>query len=186
LVLEEFFNLAINKSSIDMKYEKIFNDKIKDHWENIFKFILFHYFTNNPKNEYWQHYKLIQNNDIFDFYEKYIVNEKTFSKPGYFSVSLGLKIKDFYYSFPEENYFQKTLNDYLTYNHSIDCENLLSHRQVLDFINENYKEDKIITSVKPKKNKAVLFDGKIFHSSSKPIENSRRVVLNINLENETK
>jgi hypothetical protein len=66
------------------------------------------------------------------------------------------------------------------------------HKVILLYLNDSdgdtyfYKEDKIITSVKPKKNKAVLFDGEIFHSSSKPIENSRRVVLNINLENETK
>ena len=43
------------------------------------------------------------------------------------------------------------------------------------------KEHKIIDSVTPKVNRAVLFDGSILHSSSKPIEFARRIVLNINL-----
>ena len=46
------------------------------------------------------------------------------------------------------------------------------------------KENKIIDSVTPKENRAVLFDGSILHSSSKPIEFSRRIVLNINLVEE--
>ena len=43
------------------------------------------------------------------------------------------------------------------------------------------KEHKIIDSVSPKENRAVLFDGSILHSSSKPIKFTRRIVLNINL-----
>ena len=46
------------------------------------------------------------------------------------------------------------------------------------------KEHKIIDSVTPKENRAVLFDGSILHSSSKPIEFVRRIVLNINLVRE--
>ena len=43
------------------------------------------------------------------------------------------------------------------------------------------KEHKIIDSVTPKENRAVLFDGSMLHSSSKPIKFPRRIVLNINL-----
>ena len=45
-----------------------------------------------------------------------------------------------------------------------------------------YKNKKIIKSISPEKNKAILFDGNIMHSSSKPLRNIRRIVLNINIE----
>ena len=43
------------------------------------------------------------------------------------------------------------------------------------------KEPKIIDSVTPKENRAILFDGSIPHSSSKPNEFVKRIVLTINL-----
>ena len=62
------------------------------------------------------------------------------------------------------------------------------HKVILFYLNvsdgDTYfydKEHKIIDSVTPKENRAVLFDGSILHSSSKPIEFARRIVLNINL-----
>ena len=36
----------------------------------------------------------------------------------------------------------------------------------------------------PKMNRAVLFDGSVLHSSSKPIQTARRIVLNVNLIHE--
>ena len=44
------------------------------------------------------------------------------------------------------------------------------------------KNHKIIDSVSPKANRAVLFDGLCLHSSSKPTKSDRRIVLNINLK----
>ena len=64
----------------------------------------------------------------------------------------------------------------------------IPHKVILFYLNasdgDTYfydKEHKIIDSVTPKENRAVLFDGSILHSSSKPIEFARRIVLNINL-----
>ena len=64
----------------------------------------------------------------------------------------------------------------------------IPHKVILFYLNDcdgdTYfydKEHKIIDSVTPKENRAVLFDGSILHSSSKPIEFPRRIVLNINL-----
>ena len=67
------------------------------------------------------------------------------------------------------------------------------HKVILFYLNvsdgDTYfydKEHKIIDSVTPKGNRAVLFDGSLLHSSSKPIEFARRIVLNINLIDEEK
>ena len=64
----------------------------------------------------------------------------------------------------------------------------IPHKVILFYLNDSDgdtyfydKEHKIIDSVTPKGNRAVLFDGSILHSSSKPIEFTRRIVLNINL-----
>ena len=64
----------------------------------------------------------------------------------------------------------------------------MSHKVILFYLKDSDgdtyfydKEHKIIDSVTPKENRAVLFDGSILHSSSKPIKFPRRIVLNINL-----
>ena len=62
------------------------------------------------------------------------------------------------------------------------------HKVILLYLNNSdgdtyfYKNNKITKTITPEENKAVLFDGSIFHSSSKPVINNRRIVLNINLE----
>lgn len=63
------------------------------------------------------------------------------------------------------------------------------HKVILLYITNSdgntyfYKNNKVINSVTPEENKAILFDGSIYHSSSKPIKYSKRIILNINLEN---
>ena len=37
--------------------------------------------------------------------------------------------------------------------------------------------------IPPKKNRAVLFRGNYFHTSTNPIDNEKRIVLNVNLSN---
>ncbi len=66
------------------------------------------------------------------------------------------------------------------------------HKVILFYLNESDgdtyfydKEHKILDSVSPRENRAVLFDGSILHSSSKPIKFTRRIVLNINLIKES-
>lgn len=81
-----------------------------------------------------------------------------------------------------------TLNKIHKHDPHIDMES--PHKVILFYLNDSdgdtyfyNKEHKIIDSVTPKENRAVLFDGSILHSSSKPIKFSRRIVLNINLVN---
>ena len=63
------------------------------------------------------------------------------------------------------------------------------HKVILFYLNDSDgdtyfydKDHNIIDSVSPKENRAVLFDGSILHSSSKPTKSARRIVLNINLK----
>ena len=49
------------------------------------------------------------------------------------------------------------------------------------FYNDKHE---VTESVIPKMNRAVLFDGSVLHSSSKPIQTARRIVLNVNLIHE--
>ena len=49
------------------------------------------------------------------------------------------------------------------------------------FYNDKHE---VTESVMPKMNRAVLFDGSVLHSSSKPIQTARRIVLNVNLIHE--
>ena len=72
--------------------------------------------------------------------------------------------------------------------HTPHTDMLVPHKVILFYLNDSDgdtyfydKEHKIIDSVTPKENRAVLFDGSILHSSSKPIKFPRRIVLNINL-----
>jgi len=65
------------------------------------------------------------------------------------------------------------------------------HQTILYYLNNSdgdtyfYKKDKktIDKQVTPEQNKAILFDGLIYHASSKPVKNMYRIVLNINLKN---
>jgi tryptophan halogenase len=135
--LSIFFEIIKNKINLNEKYVNMFNEKMEKKWKNVLKFIIYHYFTNNPINDYWNHYKNIQKNKIFDFYEKYQNDPfNVFSKYSYFSVSLGMKIKDYYYNFSEEKYFKKNIYDYLKLINNIDCNLLYSHNEVLDEINK--------------------------------------------------
>ena len=65
---------------------------------------------------------------------------------------------------------------------------LMPHKVIVFYLNDSDgdtyfydKEHKIIDSETPKENRAILFDGSILHSSSKPIEAARRIALTINL-----
>jgi tryptophan halogenase len=135
--LNTFFEMIANEIELDKKHIDIFNSKLEQNWENVFKFIIFHYFTNNPINDYWEHYQKIQENNIFDFYEKYYNNDNVFSKYNYYRVSLGMKMKDFYYNFSQEKYLKENIHDYLKLETNIKCNSLYSHNEVLNEINQN-------------------------------------------------
>ena len=66
-------------------------------------------------------------------------------------------------------------------------DSLLDHDVILYYLNDSdgdtyfYNKNKIIKQITPQFNKAIFFDGNIYHSSSKPVKSDRRVVLNLNV-----
>jgi len=63
-----------------------------------------------------------------------------------------------------------------------------NHYAILYYLNTSdgktvfYRDKKVFKTITPLFNSAVMFDGSIYHSSSKPIKTIRRMVLNINVE----
>lgn len=133
-----FFGMVENEIEINSKYINIFNEKLEKVWKNVFKFIIHHYFTNNPINDYWKHYKNIQNSNVFNFYEKYTDNNVSpFNSHTYFLVSLGKRMKDYYYGFPHEKYLKDNLKNFLRIDKTIDINELCSHNEALNEINQS-------------------------------------------------
>lgn len=137
--LNTFFEFIENDIEFNENYVNIFNSKIEKNWENIFKFIIHHYHTNNPINDYWKHYKNIHENKLFNFYEKYyddsIHLNLTFRSYSYFLTSLGKRMKDYYYNFEYEKYLKNNYNYFLRSNKTINTNGLYSHNDVLSQIN---------------------------------------------------
>lgn len=68
-------------------------------------------------------------------------------------------------------------------------DSLDKHKTILYYFNDSdgdtvfYKNKKIIKKITPVLNSGICFDGSIYHSSSKPIKNIKRLVMNINICN---
>jgi tryptophan halogenase len=137
-VFFELMELELIKDKKDLinNYANAFNSIMHKDWRNVFKFIIYHYFTNNPINNYWKHYKNIQDNNVFDFNEKYFCIG-VFSNDSYSQISLGMKIKDYYYSFLKDIEFKKNIKKYFYNINSYHCEDLHSHNDILTKINCN-------------------------------------------------
>jgi tryptophan halogenase len=138
--LDTFFKMIENEIELNQKYINVFNETVEKVWNNVFKFIIHHYFTNNPINDYWKHYKNIQKNNIFNFYEKYTDKDVSpFNSYTYFLVSLGKRTKDYYYGFEYEKYLKDNLENFLRINKTININGLYSHNEVLNEINQENK-----------------------------------------------
>jgi hypothetical protein len=139
-MLNNFFRLLdfTDYDFIQNKDYIIFNEKIEKNWKNIIKFIILHYFTNNPINDYWKHYKDIQNNNTFEYFEKYPSLEEIglYPKSSYYSISLGLKIKEYSYDFEKSKHLENTIHDYLKINTNKNINLMNSHNEVLNQINQ--------------------------------------------------
>ena len=128
----------------------------------------------------------------YSFYHAVLYDNEVIS-PAVFDVTntIGLISKDLFELEKTYNIFRlrwgltTTLNK--SHKHDPHVDGSMPHKVILFYLNnsdgDTYFYDKkhnIIDSVTPKENRAVLFDGSILHSSSKPIKFARRIVLNIN------
>lgn len=135
-----FQSLISNINKLDKLHSQIFNKKIKEEWMNILKFVIFHYFTNNPKNDYWKHYSNIEENCVFDFYERYLDDDYTkglFANANYCPISLGLRKKDYSLTFEKEKFLNENCIDYLNFDSHFSGD-VPTHNQILDQINSTY------------------------------------------------
>lgn len=121
--------------------ENEFNKELIFDWENAFKFVLYHYFTNpnskKIKNDYWMHYEQIKNKKIFNFYEKYQHENATFSKVNYLFISLGLGIKDFHNlnSYHMSMNLKNKYRDIFSQKINIDISSSKTHNELLNYYN---------------------------------------------------
>ena len=156
------------------------------------------YFIENSAS-YLKDKELIKHNLLnYSFYHM-VLDRKTSENalsPFYdITNSIGLILKDAFELEKTNNLFRlrwgmtTTLNR--VHKHTPHTDFKIPHKVILFYLNESDgdtyfydKEHNIIDSVTPKENRAVLFDGSILHSSSKPIEFARRIVLNIDIVNE--
>jgi tryptophan 7-halogenase len=131
-----FSELIDDNAELDKKTIEFYNLLLKNNWKNVFKFIIYHYFTKTPINDYWIHYKNIQNNEIFEFFEKYR-DDSIFSKRNYFQVSLGLNHKNFFYSPIESKFLRKNVDNFLKLNYTLNKKNIdpYFHKTFLKDIN---------------------------------------------------
>ena len=136
--LNSFFEMIETKTEFDGQHLNLLNNKLSKDWINIFKCVIFHYFTNNPLNDYWNHYKNLQKNDIFEFYEKHL-DTGIFTKDNYFSISLGMRIKWYSYMFSQEKYLKENIIDYLKITSNLDTNNIYSVNEILKEINQTTK-----------------------------------------------
>lgn len=135
--LDVFFEMVENGySSKELEY----NATMHKLWTNVFKFIIYHYFTKNPINDYWKHYAEIESDNKFEFYEKYFDIDRTiFSRSSYFSISLGMKKKDLYYDFGRERFLEENIKDFLKIEKNLNTNGLWSQNEVLNDIHKNLK-----------------------------------------------
>lgn len=167
-------NDAINISNFNLLQNKILSEDFP--W----------YFINNSA------YNNSKDDITYSFHHTLLLNYKITSNHFDFINSIALQLKD-KFKLTEYNIFRLRLGLTVSYgkkiinNPHIDVNNR-EHKVILFYINDSdgdtyfYKNNKIIKSISPEKNKAILFDGNIYHSSSKPEKNLRRIVLNLNLE----
>jgi tryptophan halogenase len=144
--LHNFFNLLSTKLVNEDEYEKSFNDQIRKDWENVLNFVVFHYFTNNPINEYWKYYKNLESNTFYSE-RKYLEeeNQTIFTKNNYFKVSLGMNLKRFDFTRSQEKYLNENLRHFFRINSQLDIEEFPSHNEILKEINQYSKSKKIHT-----------------------------------------
>lgn len=122
---------------------------------------------------------------LYDRHTRYEGDKLAFISPSLFQISslVGDKMMEFI-RMKVNLLFPGNLNPN---NKHIDFE--FPHTTIIYYINDSdgdtlfYDGDSIIHRCKPEKNKAVVFNGLIYHSSTCPINSKKRMVINMNYRN---
>lgn len=135
--LLHFNQLIYRKENLEETSIKTFNERMTCSWINAIKNVVFHYFNESNKNEYWKYYNSLSSNPLFDTYQEFLIPESDkvfFSQENYFAISLGLRKKNFHiYNFYEGNVeIPEKLKYFFTENEFWNLEHMPSARQILD------------------------------------------------------
>jgi len=137
--LQHFCEIGQNDLQSQFHYNKI----MEEEWNNVFEFIVYHYQTKNPINEYWQHYVDIKRNKKLPFRGLYTCSQSgMFQRSNYSLISLGMEhknknIKNPNLNITEEKIYTTSLEQNKTFHSELPIKTILTHKQLLDkIINE--------------------------------------------------
>lgn len=137
--LHAFNQLIFNRESYNETLVNVFNQKRNTAWENTIKNVVFHYLNEINRNDYWKHWNdLIQKPPFDNFYELYFpTNGKdVFSRDNYLAISLGLRKKNYWYTFYDENVIlPERIRYFFAHKETFDFSQMPTHKQVLDELN---------------------------------------------------
>lgn len=80
-------------------------------------------------------------------------------------------------------YFNNNDGNTLFYDHTYDG---YSNKTTVEYYQDHKQDFKVIKEVEPKENRCVIFNGLIYHSSSSPTKDKRRITLNFNFDIKSK
>lgn len=123
--LNLFFDTISNNGNIQE-----FNLKMNKIWEGVKNFIIMHYFNNSSRNDYWKYFNSLNSN--------YDYNQVSFAYTlnSYYSITLGLKMKDISYAKEQEAFLRHHLETFFAVDQSLKCDIFMTQREILDVINE--------------------------------------------------
>lgn len=140
--LNGFSEISVN----DTQSRRNFNKKMEEEWNNVFEFIIYHYLTKNPKNDYWKHYNNISKDKLVALKMFSSPHRGMFTKENYTIISLGMKrsntslrkqIKENLHSISEQHTYEnlQSFDQEKNFNDELKMKEIITHKQLLNEIN---------------------------------------------------
>lgn len=140
MALQHFCQIGKN----DLTEQFNFNTIMKEEWDNVLEFIVYHYQTKNPINEYWKCYADVLKQKKLPFSGRFCgTRYGMFQRSNYSIISVGMEFKNKHIVNPnlnlkEEDLYNMLSNSDKNFFSSLDTKTVLTHKQILDKI---IKED---------------------------------------------
>lgn len=139
--LQHFYQMVHNDITSQFNFNKI----MESEWNSVFEFIVYHYYTKSPINDYWKYYADIKNKNKLPFTSLLFGNEYgMFQKENYLLISLGMKHTNITHSnmfsgnelknIKDEDihkFISKKDNNFIS---QLPLQEVLTHKQLLDKI----------------------------------------------------